>query len=163
MRHPVRYVTSPARIDASGTGDECDNEVRGVAVEVLASSVIDRGRAGVGVAGGELHVTQRNTGIERRHDERSTKHVGVDVTEACAFADRSDPPVRGTPVESGAVTTRQDWSITPFTDGQVNGPGGTRDERDHRRLVALTDDPQRPVTSVKAKIIDVRVACFADP
>ena len=133
-----------------------------MAVEVLASSVIDRCRAGVGVAGGELHVTQRNTGIERGHTESSTKHVGVDVSEACVFADRSDPPVRGAPVESGTFTTYQDWSIASFSDGQVDVPGGSSDERDHRRLVAFADDAQCPVASVEAKVIDVGVACFAD-
>lgn len=57
MRNTVRYVTTPSRIDASGARNECDNDVRGVAVEVLASSIIDRCRAGVGVAGGKMHVT----------------------------------------------------------------------------------------------------------
>ena len=163
MRNPFRYVTSPARIDASCAGDECDNDVRGVTVEVLASPVIDRCRAGVGVAGGKLDVPQRNTGIKRSHTERSTKHVRVHVPETGAFADRSDPPMRSTPIKPGTVTTHQDWPITALTDSQIDGPCGTRDERDHRRLVALADDPQCPVTAVEAKIIDVRVACLADP
>ena len=70
--------------------------------------------------------------------------------------------MRRAPIEPGTVTTHQDWPITSLTDGQGKCAGGTWDERDHGWLVALTDDPQRPVTSVKAKIIDVRVACFAD-
>ena len=79
------------------------------------------------------------------------------------FADRSDPPVRSAPIESGTVASHQDWLVTAFADGQVNGPGGSRDERDHRRLVALTGDPKGPVTAVEAKIINVGVACLADP
>jgi hypothetical protein len=46
-----------------------------VAVEVLASSVIDGGRAWVGVPGGDLDVTQGHPSIERRHDERCSEHV----------------------------------------------------------------------------------------
>ena len=42
MRHPVRYLTSPYKIGESGAGDECDNDVRGVAVLVLAAPLIDR-------------------------------------------------------------------------------------------------------------------------
>ena len=45
------------RSAGSGSSDEGDNDIGGVPVEVLASAVVDRGRAGVGVAGGELDVT----------------------------------------------------------------------------------------------------------
>jgi hypothetical protein len=38
-------------------GDECDDDIGGVAVEVLSSPVVDRGRARVGVAGRELDIT----------------------------------------------------------------------------------------------------------
>ena len=161
MRHPHRYITSQSRIDASSAGDERDHDVRRVPIEVLSSSIVDRGCARVSMTGSELHVTQRDTGVEGGHDERSTKHVRVDVSEACSFADRSDPAVRGASIESGTVTSNQDWSVTAFADGQVNGPGGSRDERDYGRFVALADDPQCPVAAVESKIIDVGVACFA--
>ena len=71
--------------------------------------------------------------------------------------------MRGPPIESGTVKSYQDWSITAFADGQVNRSGGSWDERDHCRFVAFADDPQGPVAAVEAKIIDVRVACFAVP
>jgi hypothetical protein len=35
-----------------------------VAVEVLASPVVDGRRSGVGVTGGDLDVSQRNAGVE---------------------------------------------------------------------------------------------------
>ena len=134
MRNPVRYVTSPSRINASSARDDRDNDVRGVAIEVLASSVIDRCRAGSAWRAASCKSRQRNTGIERSHDERSTKHVEVDVTETGVFADRSHPPVRSTPIETGTVTTHQDWSIASLTDGQVNRPGGSWDERDSQAV-----------------------------
>ena len=133
------------------------------AIEVLSAPVVDGRCARVSVASSELHVPQRYTDIQRSHDERATKHVRVNVPEARAFADRSDPAVRGAPIEPGAVTTHQDWPIASLVDSQVNRPGSSWDERNHRWFVALTDDPQRPVTAVEAKIIDVGVACLADP
>ena len=40
--------------------------------------------ARVSVASSRLHVPQRNTGIERSHHERATKHVRVNVPETRA-------------------------------------------------------------------------------
>ena len=48
-------------------------------------------------------------------------------------------------------------------DGQVNRSGSSWDERDYGWFVALAGDRQGPVTAVKAKIIEVGVACLADP
>ena len=59
-------------------GDERDDDVGGVAVEVLAASVVDGGGAWVGVTSGDLHVAQRHAGVERGHDERRAQHVRVD-------------------------------------------------------------------------------------
>jgi hypothetical protein len=87
----------------SATGDKGDNHVGGVAVEVLAATVIDRGRARVGVAGGELYVSERDARVEGSHDERGSEHVGVDGTEPGALADRMDPSVRCAAVETLAV------------------------------------------------------------
>ena len=134
LRRQRRRVGSAS----SSASDERNNEIRGVAVEVLAGSVVDGGCAVVGVVGGELHVTQRNPGVEGGHDERATKHVRVDVSETGSFADRSDPPVRSTPVESGAVTSYQDWSLAAFADGQVHGPGGSWDEEESLLVCCLS-------------------------
>ena len=41
----------------SAAGDEGDDYVGGVTVEVLAAPVVDSGRSGVGVAGGDLNVS----------------------------------------------------------------------------------------------------------
>ena len=55
---------------------------RRVAVEVLPSAVVDGGRARVGVSGGDLDVAQRNTRVERGHDERGSQHVSVSPSPA---------------------------------------------------------------------------------
>ena len=54
----------------SGAGGHVGGEdVVGVAVEVLAGSVVAHGGAGVGVAGGDLDITQINSGIQHGCDE----------------------------------------------------------------------------------------------
>ena len=53
-----------------------------MAVEALAAMVVDSGRAGISVPSGELDVSERNTSIERGHDEGGPEHVGVDVTQS---------------------------------------------------------------------------------
>ena len=134
-----------------------------MAVEVLASAVVDRGRAGVGVAGGELHVTQRHTGIERGHDERSSEHVGVDVTETGALADRFHPSMRSSPIETLSIVTDQDRALTPIADREVHGARRAWHERDDGRLATLAEDPQRAMPAIEAKISDVGVARLAHP
>lgn len=42
-------------------------------IEVLATSVVDRGRSRVGVAGRDLHVTKANAGVEGSHDDRGAQ------------------------------------------------------------------------------------------
>ena len=71
----------------SSSGDERDDDVRSVAIEVLAAPVVDRGRARVGMASSDLHVPQRHTGIERRHDERGAQHVRMHRSEPGTLAD----------------------------------------------------------------------------
>jgi hypothetical protein len=71
--------------------------------------------------------------------------------------------VRGTPVEALTVVAEQNRSFSPLNDGEVDGSGGTRYQRDERGLVALPDDPQYPVASLEGHVLDVGFAGFADP
>ena len=48
----------------SAAGDESDHDVGGMAVEVLASPVIDGRGSGVGGTGGDLDVSKRDAGVE---------------------------------------------------------------------------------------------------
>ncbi len=48
----------------------------------------------------------------------------------------------GAPVETLPVVAQQDGTVSPFSNGEVDGAGGARDEEYEGRLVALTDDPQ---------------------
>jgi len=58
-----------------------------VAVEVLAAPVLGRGGSRIGVTGSDLHVPQRDPGVEGGHDECGAEHVRVDGSEPGALAD----------------------------------------------------------------------------
>jgi hypothetical protein len=60
------------------------------------------------VASGDLHVSQRDPGVESGHDERGAQHVRVDVAESGSLADCFDPAVCGASVEALAVASSQD-------------------------------------------------------
>jgi len=51
-------------VACSATSDEGDHDVGGVAIEVLSSPVVDGCSAWVGVAGGDLDVSERDAGVE---------------------------------------------------------------------------------------------------
>jgi hypothetical protein len=74
-------------VACSAAGDEGDDDVGGVAVEVLSSPVVDGCSAWVGVAGGDLDVSERDAGVESGHDEPGAEHVWVDRAETGSFAD----------------------------------------------------------------------------
>jgi hypothetical protein len=120
----------PRRVGSGSTaGDEGDDDVCGVAVEVLAAPVIDGRSPGVGVTSGDLDVPERDASVEGGHDERCSQHVWMHGAEPGALADRADPSVRGAPVEALAVTAPEDGPFAAFTDRQVEGPGGPWHER----------------------------------
>jgi hypothetical protein len=146
----------------SSAGDEGDHDVGGVAVEVLASSVVDGGGSGVCVAGGDLDVSKRDAGVEGGHDERGSQHVWVHAAELGAFADRPNPSVGGSPVEALAVTAPQDRPLVTLTDGEVDCPGGAWYERHGGGLVALAHDLQCAMAALDAEVVDVGGAGLAD-
>ncbi len=58
--------------------DKPHDDVGGMAVEVLAAPVVDRGGTRIRMAGGDLHVAKWDTCVEGGHDERGSQHVRVD-------------------------------------------------------------------------------------
>lgn len=146
----------------SAAGDESDHDVGGMAVEVLASPVIDGRGSGVGVTGGDLDVSQRDAGVESGHDERGSQHVRVHAAETGTLPDRPNPPMRGAPVEALAVTAPQDRAVVAFPDGQVDHPGGAWNERHGGGLVALAHDPRRTIAALEAEVFDVGGTSLAD-
>jgi hypothetical protein len=112
---------------------------------------------------GYLDVTERNSRVQRRHDESSAQHVRVDDPEAGTLPDGANPAVRSTPVESLTVVAVQDRPLASLAEGEVDRPGHPRDQRYHGRLVALPDDPQCPMAPVEAKVLGIGGTGFAHP
>ena len=50
-----------------------------------------------------------------------------------------------------------------LADGQVDGAGRTRHQRDEGGLVALADDTQHPMSPLHAHVLDVGAARLGDP
>jgi hypothetical protein len=71
------------------------------------------------VTGGQLHVAQRDAGVEGGHDECGTQHVWVNVFEPGLCADRLDPAVGGAWIEPSPVVASQDRAGGLFPDGQA--------------------------------------------
>jgi hypothetical protein len=82
-------------------------------------------------------------------------------TEPGALADRTNPAMRGSAIETLAVTTLQDRPFAALADGKIDRARRSRHERDGRGLVALANDAQRPMSSLEPEILDVGGACFA--
>ena len=143
-------------------GDERDDDIRSVPVEVLAPSVVDRRGSRVGVTGGELYVAERHAGVERCHDEPGAQHVRMDVTEPGTLADRANPTVGGASVQTLPILAPQDRSLVTFADDEIHSACRSRDKRDRGRLVALAQDRQRAMPALEGQVLDVRSARFGD-
>lgn len=79
----------------------------------------------------------------------------VDDPEAGPPPDGTDPTVCRAPVESLAVVAMQNRALASLSEGEVDGPGNPRHQRDHGRLVPLPDDAQRPMAPVEAEVLGV--------
>jgi hypothetical protein len=131
------------------------------AIEGLAAPIVDRGGAWIGLAGCDLDVSERDTGVECGHDERCSQHVGMDVAEPASLADRTHPTMRCSPVETLPVTPAKNGPFMAFAHGQVDRSRSPRYERDGCGLVAFAEDLQCAVSSLEPEILDVGCAGFA--
>ncbi len=127
------------------SGAPAPHTVGGVTVEILPSAVVDRRGARIGVTGGDLHVAKRDSRVE-----------------GGPLANRVHPAMCGSPVQSLAITAAKDRPVAALTDGEVDGPSHSGNERNECRLVALADDPQGAVATLEPKVLDVGTARFVD-
>jgi len=82
-----------------------------MAVEVLPPVVVDGRRPWIGVAGSDLDVPERDSGIQGRHDERCPEHVGIDDAEPSLLADRADPAMGRAPIQAHPIPTTEDGAF----------------------------------------------------
>ena len=85
-----------------------------------------------------MHVAERHAGVEGSGDEGVTQGMRADRLGATGPAsDPADDPAGPVTVEALAVSGDEDRAAGPFADGQVDGSGGARRERDGDGLAAF--------------------------
>jgi hypothetical protein len=72
-------------------------------------------------------------------------------------ASASQPSATGSP-----VTIEQDWSVLAFTDGEVDGAGGSGRHGDEDGLATFAKDGEGAVSAFETETLDVRADCFGD-
>jgi hypothetical protein len=123
-RRAVRRPNSRSVGSTRGAGDERGDDVGGVAIQGLASSVVAHGGARVSVAGCFLDVAQRNAGVERSGDERVPQRVRSDaVGDAGLSGNTAHDAPGGVAVESLAGAVRKDRTLETLADREVEYPG----------------------------------------
>ena len=114
--------------------------------------------------GGLLHVTQRDTGIQRGGDERMSERVGRDgLADPGAAGDPANDPSGAVPVQPLAISGQEHRAASVLADGQVDRPGHARRQRNGDDLAALTRDGQGPVAALQAQVLDVGAGCLGYP
>jgi hypothetical protein len=156
----------PERADgsAAGASEERGHDVGGVSVEGHARSVVPHGGAGIGVAGGLLHIPQRNPGVQRGGDESVAERVGPDTFgDAGPSGDAAHDPSRRVAVDPTVVGSDEDRSLAAFTDREINGPRRAGRQRDGHDLATLAQDRERAVAALQAEVLDIGADGFGDP
>src|SRR4051794_35381638 len=76
--------------------------------------------------------------------------------------DAAYDPAGAVAVHACTVRAEEDWAVEPFSDRQVDGPGGAWCEWDDDDLAALAQHGQGAVTAFEAELVDVGAECFGD-
>jgi hypothetical protein len=84
--------------------------------------------------------------------ERVRRDGLADSGPACHLADDAPGAV---PVQPPPVGGQEHRAAGALADGQVDGPGRPRRQRDGDDLAALAGDDQRPVPALEAQVLDV--------
>ena len=149
---------------SGGAGEECGDDVGGVAVEGDPSSVVAHSRARIGMARGFLDVSQGNAGIERGSDERVAQRVGADsLGDPGAAGKATHDPSGGMSIQTVSGVRDEDRALAAFPNREVDRSGCTRRERDRYHLAAFTVDREGPMPAVETERFDIGAGGFGDP
>jgi hypothetical protein len=121
--------------------------------------------ARVGVAGGDLDISQVDASVEHGRDECVTEHVRVCLGHLYAGSIREVPQAAGSrvTVHPGAAAIEQDGPARADSGSPVNGPPYCWRQRDQDDLGALAAHAQHPVAMFLAEVTDVGASSFEDP
>lgn len=149
---------------SGGAGEECGDDVGGVSVEGDAGSVVAHGGARVGVAGGFLHVTQWDAGVEGGGDERVAQRVRSHTfRDSGSAGEATHDPSRGVAIQPFTSRAQKDRAFATFPDREVDRPGGARCEGDRHDLAAFAVDREGPMPALETECFDVGPGGSGDP
>jgi hypothetical protein len=136
-----------------------------VAVEVVPGPVAPHGGARVGVAGGDLDISQVDASVEHGRDGCVAKHVRVCLGHLYAGLIREVPQAAGrcVTVHPRAAAVEQDRPARAASSSPVDGPPYCGQQRDQDDLGALAAHAQHPVAMFLAEITDVGASGLEDP
>ncbi len=153
-----RMVSRSCRDQSRAGGHECGQDVVGVAVEVLASSVVAHGGTGVGMTRGGLDVSEVYSCVEHRGDEGVAEHVGMHPGDRDAGREGEPLQSSGRDVAGSCGCSSRLRRMGPqlrSADGAVDGSGDCwREGREHD-LVALPVNLQDAVPMELTEVLDV--------
>src|SRR5205085_4642925 len=99
------------------------------------------GGPGIGVTGGDLHVSERDARIEGSGDEAVAEGVGRDVLgDAGSLGQATHDPRRSLSVKAVSRGTSQERPAQAFTRGEVDGPTDPGRKGDDSELGPLAQD-----------------------
>lgn len=125
----MAHVTGDAATSGA-RGHVGGEDVIGVPVEVLAGPVIARGRAGIGVPGGDLDIAQVNSRIQHGRDEGVPEHVGMWPGDPYARVLGEAAQAAGRGVPQGFQIWGSESILEPFVrQAETFGPAGSPPSR----------------------------------
>ena len=136
-----------------------------MAVEVVAGSVVAHGGAGIGVAGGDLHVAEVDAGVEHGRDVGVAEHVRVQWRHPHPGrrSQGAQPSGGGMSVHPDAAGVQQDRTASAVADRLVEGSADRRWEWNEDGLAAFAEDPEDAVAMFFTEVGDVQAGGFEDP
>jgi hypothetical protein len=155
----------PERADVSGwrrlgTWPRC----RWRAVEGYTGPVVAHGGAGIGVAGGFLHIAERNPSVEGGGDERVAEGVGPDALGyPRPSSDATYDPSGRVTIDPHPIRSNEDRSLAALTDHEIDSPGRPGRQGDGHNLAPLAQNREGAVPALQPEVLDNRADRFRYP
>ncbi len=117
------------------------------------------------MAGGDLDVTQVDTGVEHGGHEGVPEHVWVHPGDLHAglLGEPTQPAGCAVPVHPSAEGGEENRTGGPVANAALEGTPDRRWERDQYDLVSFAVDTQHAVTVLFAEVLDVAGGGLEDP
>ena len=149
-----------------GAGSHVSSEdVIGMAVKILACSVVAHCGSRVRMAGSDLHVMKVDSGVEHRGHKRVPQHVRMHPrqTDTGISGQVLQPSGGGMAIHPHGAQVPQDGPDGSTRDRPLDRPLDRRRQWGEDDLATLTADLQHPMAVLLAHIGNVGATGFEDP